>query len=261
MSNPVDLSINPAKTSEEIVSFIKTTFNKAGFTKAVIGLSGGVDSSASLYLGVKALGAENIYVGLFPYGGWNREDLEDAKLILRELKIPTENIILLDIKPSADKIIAVDPVMDELRRGNIMVRIRMILLYDLAKKYNSLVLGTENKTEYLLGYFTRYGDEASDVEPLRQLYKTQVRQLAGYLKLPQKIIQKAPTAGMWQGQTDEEEFGFTYEEADKILHLYIDRKEPVEEIVQLGIQLEIVNKVIDRLKRNEFKHNLSHKWC
>ncbi|MCL5797177.1 MAG: NAD+ synthase [Patescibacteria group bacterium] len=260
MPNQVDLSINLVKTSEEIVSFIKTTFKKAGFSKAVIGLSGGVDSTTSLYLGVEALGSENIYVGLFPYGGWNREDLGDAKLILRELKIPTENIILLDIKPLADKIIAVDPVMNKLRRGNIMVRVRMILLYDLAKKYNSLVLGTENKTEYLLGYFTRFGDEASDIEPLMRLYKTQVRQLAGYLKVPEKIIQKAPTASMWQGQTDEEEFGFTYEEADKILHLYIDRKKSIEEVVQLDIQLEIINKVIDRLKRNEFKHNLPHKF-
>jgi len=131
---------------------------------------------------------------------------------------------------------------------------RMILLFDLAKKYKALVLGTENKTEHLLGYFTRFGDSASDIEPIRHLYKTQVRKLAKYLKIPEKIIKKTPTAGLWQGQTDEREFGFSYGEADQILLLYLDQKKNVEEIVNKGIKLEQVEKVVKRLKANEFKH-------
>jgi len=134
----------------------------------------------------------------------------------------------------------------------------MILLYDLAKKLQALVLGTENKSEYLLGYFTRFGDEASDIEPVRHLYKTQVRQLALYLGIPRKIINKAPTAGFWLGQTDEKELGFTYEEADKILYLYFDLKKRKEEIEKIGFKKETIKKVISRVKANDFKHKLPY---
>ncbi len=139
-----------------------------------------------------------------------------------------------------------------------MVRMRMILLYDLSKKYNALVLGTENKTEHLLGYFTRFGDEASDIEPLQNLYKTQVKQLASYLGVPEEIIKKPPTAGMWQGQTDEGEFGFTYEEADQILSLWHDKKADREVIIKAGFSPDTVDKVIKRVTDNSFKHNLPY---
>ena len=134
----------------------------------------------------------------------------------------------------------------------------MILLFDLAKRENALVLGTENKTEHLLGYFTRFGDEASDVEPIRNLYKTQVRQLAPYLGIPKKIIEKTPTAGMWAGQTDEGEFGFTYEDADKILTLYREQKKTAEEIGKEGLKKDVIEKVLGRMKVNEFKHRLPY---
>lgn len=251
---PTDLVINPEITSNRIIEFIRKTVHNAGFSKLIVGLSGGLDSSVSLSLAVYALGTSNIYVGLFPYNEWGKEGLEEANLLIKQLKIPSNNINLIDIKPLVDLIIKADSTMDDLRKGNIMVRLRMILLYDLAKKYKALVLGTENKTEYLLGYFTRFGDEASDIEPIRHLYKTQVRELAKYLDIPEKIIDKVPSAGMWKGQTDEGEFGFTYEQADQILYLYVDKKKSRKEIISCGFKEEVVDKVLKRLKNNEFKH-------
>lgn len=252
------LKINAAETADEIIQFIKQTVKKAGFSKVVVGLSGGIDSVVSCSLVVRALGEKNVYTGLFPYGELNLEGTGDAKLIINMLHIPEQNISLTDIKPLVNPIINLDPDMDKLRQGNIAVRMRMILLYDLAKKYKALVLGTENKTEHLLGYFTRFGDEASDIEPIRHLYKTQVKQLAKFLEIPEKIINKPPSAGMWQGQTDEGEFGFTYEEADQILHLYTDQKKSREEIIKMGFSKDIIEKVLKRLKANSFKHKLPY---
>lgn len=253
----VDLSINPSKTTNKIVKFIKETVYKAGFQKVILGLSGGIDSAVSVALAVKALGVQNVHIGLFPYGELHKEGLVDAKILIEALNIPLSNLHQINIKPLIDPVIKTDhSQMNNLRKGNIMVRLRMILLYDLAKKYNALVLGTENKTEHLLGYFTRFGDEASDIEPILGLYKTQIRQLAKYLRIPEKIIDKAPTAGLWQGQTDEGEFGFSYEEADRILYLFFDQKKNKEEIFQRGFKAEVVEKVLTRVKENEFKHKL-----
>ena len=163
-----------------------------------------------------------------------------------------------DIKPIVDAAIKHDPSISNLRKGNMMARIRMMLLYDFAKKHQGLVLGTENKTENILGYFTRFGDEASDIEPLLGLYKTQVRQLASFLDVPERIIIKSPSAGFWKGQTDEKEYGFTYEEADKVLHLHVDQHKSKEEIIRKGFDKETVEKVVQRLKDNEFKHKLPY---
>lgn len=252
------LSISPFQTAEEIKNFIQATLHKTGFSRLVIGLSGGVDSATSFILAAQAIGAANIFVGLFPYGDLNREGMIDAKLILETLNTPKENVTTVDIQPLIDPIIALGSKMSELRKGNIMVRLRMILLYDLAKKYNALVLGTENRTEHLLGYFTRFGDEASDIEPIRHLYKTQVKQLAQSIGVPQKIINKPPTAGMWQGQTDEGEFGFSYDEADKVLTLKFDQKLTDEQIIREGLGRELVEKVLARVGKNEFKHRLPY---
>lgn len=264
-----NLSINPAEISEKIVRFIRETMHKAGFTKLVVGLSGGIDSAVSAALATGAIGSENIHAGIFPYGQLNKEAVEDAELVADFLTIPTQNRHLIDIQKIVDTtiqtinktgsdLVDADKKGLTLRKGNIMVRLRMTLLFDLSKKENALVLGTENKTEYLLGYFTRFGDEASDIEPIRNLYKTQVKQLASYLQIPQKIIGKAPTAGMWAGQTDEEEFGFTYEEADTILTLYRDKKKTAEEIEKEGLKKGVIEKVLQRMRSNEFKHRLPH---
>lgn len=255
----INLSIDPKKTTEEIVSFIQRTVNNSGFSKVVIGLSGGIDSSVSCVLAVEALGKENVYIALFPYGELNKEGVEDAKLLIKQLNIPQKNITQIDIKPWVDPIVSWDHGIDDLRKGNIMVRMRMILLYDLSKKFQTLVMGTENRSEYLLGYFTRFGDEASDLEPLRGLYKTQIKQLAKTLGIPEKIIQKTPTAGMWNGQTDEGELGFSYEDADRVLHLYFDLHKKKEEIFNLVQSKEIVEKVLNRVGENQFKHSLPYK--
>lgn len=254
----IDLSINPQETADQLISFIKQTLRKTGFSRLVIGLSGGVDSAVSLAVGVKAIGPENIFAGIFPYGELNKEATNDAKLLADAFQIPSANISIIDIKQLVDPIVNIDSSINELRRGNIMARMRMIILYDLAKKHNALVLGTENKTEHLLGYFTRFGDEASDIEPIRGLYKTQVKQLAGYLKIPEKIIKKPPTAGLWKGQTDEGEFGFSYEEADRILSLWHDKKYKKEDIVKTGSSPELVDRVIKRVLDNSFKHDLPY---
>lgn len=255
-----NLSINPQKAADSIVQFIKKTIQNTGFSKLVIGLSGGVDSAVSLALGVKAIGAENIYVGILPYGELNNTDSADAKLTTGFFHIPQKNVFFINIKPLVDPVVELDESMDNLRQGNIMARIRMILLYDLSKKCHALVLGTENKTEYLLGYFTRFGDEASDIEPIIGLYKTQVRELASHLEIPEKIIQKTPTAGMWLGQTDEGEFGFTYEEADQILNLWHDKKYKKDEIIRNGFNSKIVDRILKRFNDNSFKHNLPFKF-
>lgn len=254
----INLTINPEKTAKTITSFIKTTVKDAGFSRVVIGLSGGVDSSTTCYLAIKALGANNVYTAVLPYGSLDKQGVKDARLIIDKLKLPESNVFVIDIKPFVERTVVYDPQMDKLRLGNIAVRLRMILLYDLAKKLDTLVIGTENKTEYLLGYFTRFGDEASDIEPIRGLYKTQVKQLAKYLAVPDKIIKKDPSAGMWLGQTDEGEFGFSYEQADQILFLFHDKKCSFSQIVKQGLDKEVVKKVLRRAKDNEFKHKLPY---
>lgn len=254
----VVLSINPEKETEKIMKFLRETVKKTGLSKVVVGVSGGIDSATSCCLAAEALGTENVFACLFPYGNLDEEGLEDAKRLIKHLRIPSSLVKSVDIKPLIEPIIKTDLEAFELRRGNIMARMRMILLYDLAKKLNALVLGTENKTEHLLGYFTRFGDEASDIEPIRHLYKTQVRNLAKYLGIPQRILEKSPTAGLWQGQTDERELGFSYEEADQILFLYFDKKMPKENVIQQGFGAHVVEKVLDRVKSNEFKHKLPY---
>ncbi|MBI3576974.1 NAD+ synthase [Candidatus Gottesmanbacteria bacterium] len=236
--------------------FLKKAFAKANFSRAVIALSGGVDSATSCALAVAALGKENIYPLLLPYGNMNTQGTKDARLVVQALKIPDEKVAEINIQPFVDPIFPLDPTMDNVRRGNIMARVRMTIIFDQAKKRNALVVGTENKTEHLLGYFTRFGDEASDIEPLRNLYKTQVYELAKQLGIPQPILTKAPTAGLWEGQTDEGEFGFTYKEADEILSLLVDEKKSIKEVVSAGFQQAIAQKIYDRMTANDFKHNL-----
>lgn len=250
------LAINPAKIEDQLTKFIATSFKKSGYARAVIAMSGGVDSSTSAALAVRALRPEDVFGVLLPYGDFNQQGVTDAKTVIEFLKIPQENVVHINIKPLVDPLIAIDPSMDEIRRGNMMARVRMIVLFDQAKKRSALVVGTENKSEHLLGYFTRFGDSASDIEPLRNLYKTQVYQLAKYVGIPRPILTKPPTAGLWPGQTDEGEFGFTYKDADEILFLLYDKKMSEENIVAEGFDSNVVARVISRVNRNTFKHRL-----
>lgn len=240
-------SIDPEQTVNQLVDFLKQSFQKAGFTKAVIALSGGVDSATSCALAVRAFGPDNVYPVLMPYGALSAHATIDTMEVVTSIGINSFHATRIDIKPIIERIMP----SDKIRQGNLMARTRMMLLFDQAKKQNALVVGTENKTEYLLGYYTRFGDEASDIEPLRHLYKTQVYQVARYLQLPDVVLTRAPTAGLWPEQTDEGEFGFTYKDADEILYQHFDQKQDIT-----GFPKELVDRVLARAAQNDFKHHL-----
>lgn len=252
------LSIDCKREAWRIIDFIRITVYNAGFKKVILGLSGGVDSSTVAFLSVKALGKENVFLVQLPYRGLNSD--KDAELVIQALKIPQKNIFQIDIKPVVENIkyltFNIKQEDKKVRLGNIMARVRMIFLYDLAKANKALVCGTENKSEHLLGYYTLHGDSASDLEPIKHLYKTQVIELAKYLGVPKKIINKPPTAGLWLDQTDEKELGFSYKKADNILHYIYDRKYKAEEVAKLGFSLETIEKIRQRVSNNSFKEKL-----
>ena len=238
--------INPKQETERITTFIKQSFATAGFTDTVIGLSGGVDSAVSCVLAVRALGLEHVHPILLPYGPLNTRGVIDAMELVEKTKIPMMRVTRIDIKSAVDQLVRIDPFMDRVRKGNIMARIRMTYLFDAAKKHRALVMGTENKSEHELGYFTRFGDEASDVEPILHLYKIEVYELAKFLEVPESIITKPPSADLWPEQTDENELGFTYGEADEVLK-------------NGNADDEIGKLVMTRKTRSEFKQHLPFK--
>ena len=242
--------------STQLVTFLNNTFSHTVHTKAVIAVSGGVDSATSLGLITRALGPQNVHTFFLPYGSLNHQGVVDGQLACTAFGVPEENRTTIDIQPLLESLFGLDPNMDSLRKGNMMARLRMTLLFDAAKKHKALVIGTENKTEHLLGYYTRFGDEASDVEPLRNLYKTQVYQLAQFLHVPNPVLTKAPSAGLWEGQTDEGEFGFSYKDADEILNLIFDEKKSIEDVIEYGYRKDVIENVLALVKKNEFKHLL-----
>lgn len=240
------------KETKKIISFIQDILKKTGKNRVVIGLSGGIDSAASFLLLKQVLKPEQIFAVHIPYTTSHEDELQP---LLQSL--PKENYLLISIKDTVDQIYKMSQgeSMSDVRKGNIMARVRMIILYDLAKKYDALVCGTENKSEYHLGYFTRFGDEASDFEPIRHLYKTQVYELAKHLTVPDTFLQKAPTAGLWKNQTDEKELGFSYEEADKVLFQYFEKGITFEEIEK---SMPKAKAIIDRVKHNDYKHHVPY---
>lgn len=252
------LVINPESEKEKIIRFLKETFAKQNMTKAVIGISGGIDSAVSFALLKEVLEPDTIIVAHLYYFESQFNVMEE---FIRKNSIPQQNIYHISIKELVNTMAKTLHILkardtvdtsETLRLGNIAARMRMIVLYDLAKKYNALVCGTENKSENLLGYFTRFGDQASDIEPIEHLYKTQIVQLAKFLPIPESIINQAPTAGLWQGQTDEKQFGFTYEEADQVLFLRFEKNLAIDEIEKQGFQN--AEKIINWHDKNLFKH-------
>jgi NAD+ synthase len=249
----IDLSINTDLVQKILVGFIHDEITRAGFSRAVINLSGGLDSSVSCVLAAKALGAENVLALRLPYKGSAQDSLDHAQLLIDQTGVQSLTIPITDM---ADPLITLQPGMSQVRQGNIMARLRMIVAYDQSEAFKGLVVGTGNKTEILLGYTTLYGDSACALNPIGDLYKTQVRQLAQALDIPPAIIAKPPTADLWPGQTDEGELGFTYAEVDKLLYLLVDQRFRPEECVEAGFDEAFVRNVVDRIRRNQFKRIL-----
>ena len=245
-----ELTINTDLMRRTIVQFVRDQITQAGYARALLGLSGGIDSALTCYLAVEALGAENVLALLMPYRTSSPESEADARLIIETLGIPHRQI---PITPMVEPFLALDPQMDARRLGNIMARLRMIILYDQSVAFKGLVLGTSNKAEILLGYFTVYGDSAAAIRPLAHLYKCQVRQLAQAVGVPERIIAKAPSADLWADQTDEGELGFLYDEADQVLYLHVDRGLDEAAIVRRGFAPDLVRRVLQRMRATAFK--------
>ncbi len=244
------LEIDPELVATILEHFIREEITKVGFHRAVVGLSGGIDSATTCALCARALGPENVLAVRMPYRTSSPSSLEDAQAVIDRFGVRSETV---DITPMVDPLFQRFPDMDKRRRGNVMARERMIILYDQSVAFGGLVVGTGNKTEQLLGYTTLFGDSACAINPLGDLYKRQVRQLAAYLGIPEPILKKPPSADLWVGQTDEGELGFTYDEADQILYLIFDARWTVEEVVELGFPRPLVQGIVERVRRNQYK--------
>ncbi len=236
--------------SSYLIEFVRQEITKTGLTKAVIGLSGGIDSTVVAYITKEALGKDNVYGILMPYRLSSKDSIEDALKVVEETGI---NHKIFEITEPSDAYINKFEEMDKVRKGNVFARMRMITLFDHSQLYSGLVVGTSNKTELLLGYGTWYGDMASCLNPIGDLYKNQIYQLARYFKVPESIIEKKPSADLWVGQSDEEELGFSYDDADVILYHLYDMHYTIDEVVRLGFRKELVRGIAERVKRNQFK--------
>ena len=246
----LNLSINTDLARTILSGFIKSEITRVGMSRAILNLSGGLDSALSCALAVEALGAENVMVLRLPYRTSSAGSLDHAQLVIDQFKVKSETI---DISPMVEPLFDLDPNITSLRKGNIMARARMIILYDQSEVFKALPVGTSNKTEILLGYSTLYGDSASALNPIGDLYKTQARELARAMNIPAPILDKAPSADLWEGQTDEKELGFTYEDVDKLLYLLIDQRYSPAEAVDAGFDEKFVNGVMNRVRRYQFK--------
>ena len=246
----VDITINTDVARQILTNFIRSEVTRAGFSKALINLSGGLDSALSCVLAVEALGSGNVLALRLPYRTSSSDSMDHAQLLIDQLEIASETF---DISDMVDPLINRNPDISNVRKGNIMARMRMIVLYDKTEVFKGLPIGTSNKTEILLGYSTLWGDMASAINPIGDLYKTQVRQLSRALGVPAPIIDKPPSADLWAGQTDEAELGFTYEKVDQLLFLLVDQRYSPQECLEEGFDEKFVNAVITRVRRNQFK--------
>jgi NAD+ synthase len=247
------LALNAPLAEAVLTSFIRDTVEASGTRAVVVGLSGGIDSALSAALAVRALGAERVHGFLLPYRTSRPESEQDARAVAEHLGVSHR---VIDISPMVDAYFEVEPEASPERRGNKMARERMTILFDQAKKLDALVLGTSNKTEILLGYSTVFGDNASSLNPLGDLYKCQVRQLARHLELPARIVGKVPSADLWPGQTDEDDLGFSYDTADEMLYLLFSMGLRPEEVVDRGYDEEAVRRIVSFEQRFRYKRRL-----
>ena len=245
-----ELSLNFEQVRTLLSRFVREEIQKTGLERAVIGLSGGIDSALVAYLTVEALGAERVHCIRMPYETSSADSLSDAQAVIDDLGCSHETV---DITAMAKPFFALDPKMDNVRMGNVMARLRMVVLYDRSAKLQSLVVGTGNKTEMLLGYSTLFGDSAYAINPIGDLYKTQVFALSQLVGVPDSILKKPPSADLWSGQTDEQELGFTYEEIDKLLYFMVDTRASDTELMELGFEETFIASIRRRMKSQQFK--------
>lgn len=247
------MKINETDVEKFLTKFIQKELYKFNIKKAVFGLSGGLDSTVTAFLASRALGADNVTGLIMPYGDSFPKDIEEAENVAHILGIHSETI---DISPLVDAFYSRYPTKNKVLIGNKMARERMSILYDFSARQNALIIGTSNKTEILIGYGTIHGDMACAINPIGDLYKTQVHQLGHHLGVPANILTKAPTAGLWHGQTDEDELGLSYDEIDKILLQLIDKKKTRDELISSGFAKINVDKIINMIKNSEFKRRM-----
>jgi NAD+ synthase len=244
------LQLDCPRECARIVAFLRRQLDQAGFARLVLGISGGIDSVLVAALSARAIGPEHVHAVVMPYRTSTPESATHARLAIAWLGLPWE---WCDISAMVDAMVATDPTMDDRRKGNVMARCRMVVLFDRAARLEALVAGTSNRTESLLGYFTIFGDGACSLKPIAHLYKCQVRALAGHLGVPDVILHKVPSADLWQGQTDEGELGFTYDEADQILYLLTERGWDEGAIVAQSFRPETVQAIQRRMRLAAFK--------
>jgi NAD+ synthase len=240
-----------------IIGFIRSQLEQTGFGRLVVGLSGGVDSATVAYLAARAIGPDNLLAVRMPHRTSSPDAETDALRVVTALGCRSERV---EITPMVEPMLALidggDAAALRVRRGNVMARQRMIVLYDRSAAFDALVAGTGNKTEALLGYGTLYGDMACAIAPIGDLYKSQLRAVAEALGVPGEIVAKPPSADLWPGQTDEGELGATYDELDRVLFALVDRRWSVERCVKAGLDPSLLAWVADRVARNEFKRQL-----
>jgi NAD+ synthase len=245
-----DLAIHPPLVEQILTRFIRSEILRTGFQSAVVGLSGGVDSSVVTFLAARALGPRNVLAVTMPYKTSSEETRRDCRRVVEMLGVETVDI---PITAQVDAYFAQFPDAGAMRLANKCARERMTILYDQSAVFAGLVLGTSNKSELLLGYGTQFGDMASAINPIGDLYKTQLYALAEYLGVPAEILQKRPTGDLWVGQTDEEELGFGYDVADRLMFHLVDRRMSREAVIEAGFEAELVDRIRELVRRNQYK--------
>jgi NAD+ synthase len=250
---PTELAIDTSIARRVIEEFIRGQLRQAGFERAVVGLSGGIDSAVVAFLVAEAIGAERLLAVLMPYRTSSPDSRSDAEAVVARLGCASE---VVDISPMVDAFFAGDHDASSLRRGNFMARQRMAVLYDRSVTWSGLVVGTGNKTESLIGYTTLFGDSACAFNPIGDLYKSQIRQVAEAVGVPEAIIRKAPSADLWPGQTDEAEADISYPVLDRLLFWRVDKRRSVDEVVALGFDRALVERVDRMIAGSEFKRQV-----
>lgn len=247
------LTMNSSLVQTMLVQFIREEVHKVGFSRGIVGVSGGVDSSLVACLTAEALGPENVIAVNLPYRLSDPESHAHSKAVAEQLHV---NFRVVELTPMIDAYFERFPEANEIRRGNKLSRERMSILFDMSAAYSGLVIGTSNKTELLLGYGTLYGDMASAINPIGDLYKTQIWQLAESVGVPKSIIEKPPSADLWVGQTDEAELGYSYTQIDQLLYHMIDLRLTEEELIHMGFDPTFIQAIRAKVQKSHFKRRL-----